>query len=95
MSHSIQTNGDADLAADCRKWQARSAELLEERNRLAAELAQVRSERDSYLKTVHHFMRKELPAPTYTKEELLACVGQDQPLAEFIADLKRDMENGA
>jgi hypothetical protein len=95
MSHSIQINGDADLAADCKKWQARVAELLEERDRLASELAKVTSERDAYLKTVYHIMSKDLKPPTFTKEELLACVDQEPPFPEFIAELKREMGNGA
>ena len=92
MSIATQSNGlmvvDAATAS-----QARIAELTAERDRLRAELTQVTTERDNYLKSVVHFMCTDYECP-YTKEELLACVGREKPLAELIDELSRDMEVG-
>ena len=35
-----------DLAAECKKWEQRYAEIIEERDRLRAELAKTQQERD-------------------------------------------------
>jgi len=93
MSKPTETNGALDLAAECKKREQQCAELMEERDRLRTELAKVKSERDSYLKTVYYYLRKEAPAPDFTKEEMLACVGQEPPLEEFIAELEREMRD--
>jgi hypothetical protein len=91
MSKHIETNGTPGLAAEGETWEKRCAELLEEREGLRTELAKVRSERDSYLKTVYHFMGKDFTPPDLIKQEMLACVGQEPPLEEFIAQLDREM----
>ena len=88
MAISTQTNGAADIAADFKTLQA-------ERDQLRAELDKVKSERDSYLKSLYYFMRKEAPPPDFTKEELLACVDNEPPLEDVIAELEREMRSGA
>jgi hypothetical protein len=91
MSNPIQTNGNSDLQAECKKWQARTAELLQERDRLATELAKAKTERDLYMKSIGRLM-SEMAAPlTLSKEEMLACVGKEKPLDEFILELEREM----
>jgi hypothetical protein len=81
MSKPIETNGTPELA-----------QLKEELERLRTELAFVKRDRDSlarlYLKSL-----PEEPPPPFTKEELLAFVGQAPPLEEFIAELEREMNS--
>ncbi|MBI3821983.1 MAG: hypothetical protein HY289_04800 [Planctomycetes bacterium] len=81
MSKPIQTNGTAE-----------SAQLTEELDRLRAELAKVKSERDAYRKIFLQNLPEE-PPPSFTKEEALTWVGQAPPLGEFIAQLEREMNS--
>jgi hypothetical protein len=91
MSDTTQTNGNTDLHAECKKWQARSAELLEERDRLALELLKATKERDLYLKTIGRLMSEAAAPLALSKEDMLACVGKEKPLDEFILELEREM----
>jgi hypothetical protein len=90
MSTSTETNGTPDLAAECKKWENLCGEMLAERLKLREELARTQTERDSYRKTVLDFMRKDLSPPPYTKEQMLAFVGQAEPFDEFIAEIGRE-----
>ena len=90
MSKPIETNGTPELAVECQKWEKQCAELLAERERMCAELAKVKSERDSYLKTVYHFMCKDYTPPDLTKEQIFALVRDEPTFEETIAELKRE-----
>jgi hypothetical protein len=89
MSNPIDTNGTPDLAPECKKWEARCAELAQERDRLSAELAKVTSERDSYLKTVYYYLRKEATPPDFTREEVFAAVENEQSFADLVDELNK------
>ena len=91
MSNPIVTNGVPDVGAESIAWESRCAEVTAERDRLREEIEKVKSERDSYLKSLYYFLRKEAPPPDFTKEEMLAFVGQEPPLEDFIAELEREM----
>jgi hypothetical protein len=90
MSNPTETNGTPDLAAECRKWESRCAELTEERDRMRAELAKLQAERDQYLKTVYYFVSKDYTPPDFTKEEALALAETEPTFAELIAELERE-----
>jgi hypothetical protein len=81
MSKPNETNGTTEIAR-----------LTEELERLRAELAKVKRDRDAYRKLYLKSL-PEGPPPPFTKEEALAWVGQAPPLEEFIAELEREMNS--
>jgi hypothetical protein len=95
MSKPTDTNGTPDLAAAVKELEARCAELERERDALRADLVKLRGERDSYAKAVGSLMAKESSVPSFSREEMLAFVGQEPPLEELIAELEREMRSGA
>lgn len=95
MAGSIETNGTPSLADECKKWEKQCAELARERDELRAELAQVKTERDSYLKTVHWYLRKELPPPEFTREELVAHRDDKPNILDVIAEMESNLEKPA
>ena len=95
MATATETNGTPDLAAQCKKWERQCAELSEERDRLLAELAKTKSERDAYLKEVYFHFRKEAPAPSFTKEEVFAHLDDKPTIHDLIAELEQDVEKPA
>jgi uncharacterized coiled-coil DUF342 family protein len=92
MSKPIETNGTPDLAVECKQREQQCAELIEERDRLRAELAKVKSERDSYLKTVYYYLRKEAPPLTFTKEEVFAHLDDKPNVLDVIAEMVQRLE---
>lgn len=72
-------NGKASLEKRCRT-------LVKERNRLRAEIAQLRQERDDYRRAVISSLMKE--PVDYDMKELLAQFGKQQPFEEFLAELE-------
>ena len=94
MSTAIEKNDTSDLAAECKKWEQRCAQMIEERERLRAELAKMKAECELYRKSLFRQMCKEYTPPNFTKEEMLAFVDQAPPLQEFIAELEREMRTG-
>jgi hypothetical protein len=72
-------------------WKKLCQELKAEQELLRAEIAEVKDERDACLKA----LKVTLPEKDYsfTKEELLAQVGQLPPLKDVIAKLKRELGN--
>ena len=84
-----------DLAGECKKWEQRCAEVIEERDRLRAELAKTQQERDAYLKTVYYYIRKEAPAPTFTREEVFAHLDDKPTFEELVAEIEQRLERPA
>jgi hypothetical protein len=66
-------------------------ELKTERDQLRSELAEVKQERDAYLKA----LKATLPEKEYsfTEKDILSHMGQLPPLEEVIAKLKRELGN--
>jgi hypothetical protein len=76
--------------ADQGRWQELVHNLEGEWKRLNRELIQVREERDQ--------LRKALAALTWkgcslTKEEIVAQIGKEKPLREFLEELRQHLEN--
>ena len=68
------------------RWQRLCKELVEERDRLRAELAETRQERDYFLDVVYDLTGKEF---SFSKEEVFSQVAANkQSLGEFIHDLE-------
>ena len=95
MSSSTDTNGAPDLAAECKKWEKQCADLTNEREHLEAELAKVKAERDSYLKTVYYYLRKEATPPDFTREEVFAHINDRPTFEEVVAEMERQLEKPA
>lgn len=69
------------------RWQQMCKELIEERERLRAELAQTKSERDEFRRAlIAPFAAKEVP---FAKEEALASLDERPTLHELIEELDR------
>jgi hypothetical protein len=67
-------------------WQQLCRELTAERDQLKTALAKVQRERDVYLESLYVLTREEFD---FDKDALLAAMGTQKPLEEFIADLER------
>jgi hypothetical protein len=83
-SHPLRDSGgnQVSLEEKCRQ-------LTEECARLRAKLEEVQRERRDYLRALITFMPKE--EIRYTKEELLAFVGQKPTLEELIDELEAEL----
>jgi hypothetical protein len=79
-----------DIGAKSPDWERLCGELLQEREQLRQELAETRAERETYLKAVYYYLRKEASAPTFTKEEVFAHLDDKPTFAELIAELERE-----
>jgi len=92
MSTPIETNGAPDLAAERAKWEKQCAELIEDRERLRAELAKTQAECEGYRKSLFHQMCKDYTPPNFTKKEQEAAIAHldDKP---SILDLIAELEN--
>ena len=103
MSNIIQTNstpggefqahfgappGAQDPKAECEKWERLCAELLAERERLRASLAQARADHE---KSVLAAMFAEFK-PTLTMAEVYAQVDRETSMDQIIADLQSELE---
>jgi hypothetical protein len=93
MTISIETNGAAEVSAESKAWEERCAELTQERDQLREDLAKAQSERDSYLKSLYYFLRKDAPPPDFTKEELFAHADDKPSIHDVIAELEKGLEN--
>jgi hypothetical protein len=86
--------GDAPGVNELKSELDRSVEmcrqLLDERENLQARLQQLQAERDMYLDAVYALTHKEFD---FDKDELLAQCANQQPLAEFLAELEADSGN--
>ena len=67
-------------------WQQLCHELIAERDQLKTALAKAQHERDVYLESLYALTHEEFD---FDKEALLASMGTQKPLEEFIADLER------
>jgi hypothetical protein len=89
---SIATQANGAKIEETTSAPATIAELIAERDRLRAELAQTQTERDSYLKTVYYYLRKEAPIPTFTKEEVFAHIDDKPTFEDVVAEITKSLE---
>ncbi len=66
-------------------WRKALNEMQQEWDRLHQEIAQLRTERDQLSKALVALLREPI---TLTEEEILAQVGHEQPLREFLQELR-------
>lgn len=79
-----------DSIAESRKCEQRCAEMIEECDRLRAELAKMQAERDQYRKSLLFYLAKESEPPTFTREAVFAAVETEPSLGELLAELKKE-----
>jgi hypothetical protein len=67
-------------------------DLIGERDRLRAQLAQVEAERDQYRRSLSAMLAKDYRGLALDKETVFAQMVKKPTLAEVIADLEREQE---
>ncbi len=83
--------GTADVAAECKKWEKLCGELLAEREKLRAEMAQMRREYDACKKSLFHLAFKD-DKFDYDREIAFAHLDDKPTLEELIAELENAPE---
>lgn len=68
------------------RWQQVCKDLVEERERLRKELAEAERDKKRYLRAIHDLM--EETGADFTKEEVMALVGQSPSIDELIENLR-------
>jgi hypothetical protein len=84
--------GSKDAQAELERCVEMCKELLAEREQLRAEVARLSRERNFYYHAANQLMQEEHKKFTMSKEEALALVGNQPPLAELIAELEAEGE---
>jgi hypothetical protein len=79
--------GSSDLAAECKKWENLCADLLAQREKLRAELAQMCREFDICKKSLYHLVFKN-DAADFDLELALSHIDDKPTLEELIAQLE-------
>jgi hypothetical protein len=69
-------------------WRETLTEMQHEWARLNKEVAQLRSERDQLAKALLAMLPDEV---TLSDEEILAQIGREQPISEFLQDLRAEV----
>jgi hypothetical protein len=90
LQNGFGSHSKTDISAKSPDWEHQCGELLREREQLRQELAETKAERDTYLKTVYYYLRKEAPQPTFTKEAVFAHLDDKPTFSELIAELERE-----
>ena len=83
--------GSGEPATERQQWEQLCQELLEDRDRLRAEMAKTQGERQQYHKSLLTLLAKEMKPEDYdfTYEEILAQSDKGQSLQDFIAELEQ------
>ena len=87
QAHFGSPPGSPDLTAECKKWETLCAELLAERQKAREELAKTQQERDQYLKSLYHVLRKDYK-PDFDQEIAFAHIDDKPTIQELIAKLE-------
>jgi hypothetical protein len=82
------TPGSQEAKAELEQCVQMCNELLAEREKLRAEVVRLNVERDFYYHAANVLMQEAGKNYTMEKEEMLALVGKQAPLAELIAELE-------
>ena len=97
MSNSTQTpfvplpNGSSpppSWEAERRALEDKLRAAIADRDRLQSELQTIKAQRDQYLKSLHALTWEDVD---FDKDELLARMGKNEPFAEFLADLEKEL----
>ena len=82
--------GSADLAADCKKWENLCGELLAEREKLRADLAELQRMYDACSKTLFRLKCKDykFELDQRAQDDALAHIDDKPTVAEIIAELQ-------
>lgn len=90
QAHFGSTPGSADLAAECKKWEKLCGELLVDRDKLRAELDELRRMHDACCKTLFHLKCKEwkFDFDQGAHDDALAHIDDKPTVAEIIAELQ-------
>ena len=83
------TSGSGAVKKELARWQELCRELLAERERMRAELAQVREERDQYIQRVYYLIREDVP---FTREEVFASLGKSPSIEDWIKKFRGELE---
>ena len=81
-------NNETPETAFPTNWREVLNEMQREWARLHQEVAQLRSERDQLSKALVALLREEV---TLSEEEILAQIGHEKPLREFLQDLRAQL----
>ena len=81
--------GSRDAAAECKKWEKLCGELLQEREKLRAELAHAQRERDAFQTAVMRLECENYQSPL-TKEELFAGAVYEPTIPSMLERLKNE-----
>jgi hypothetical protein len=65
--------------------------MQREWDRLHQEIAQLRTERDQLSKALVALLREEV---TLSEEEVLAQIGHEKPLREFLQEMRAELSRG-
>ena len=93
QTHFGSPPGSSSLAADCKNWENLCGKLLAEREKLRAELAQMRREYDACRKTLFHFQCRDYTPPDFDREQAFAHIDDKPTVEELIAELQNAPEN--
>src|SRR5438876_9669967 len=89
VGHGANASVPAMAANSAVDWERRCQELTAERDRLQKEMAEVKDDRDAYLKAVNLLLpEKEC---SYTKEEILAQVCHNPSFDDLITELEIEL----
>jgi hypothetical protein len=89
QAHFGAAPGSQDARIDCEKWERLCAALLEERARLQAELAAVKTENEANLKALYALVCKDFKFDL-TMEEVYAQVDRETSLDQLVAELENE-----
>ena len=87
--HNVQT-----LVAELQRFRETVNRLTEERERLAKELAEVRSERDEYATAVHYLTRRETAITVEDIQEMEQSGLGAKDLLQLVEELARETDVG-
>jgi hypothetical protein len=83
--------GSPDVRSDCEKWERLCAQLLQERERLLAELARTRAQNAADLRSLAAVL-SENPEFNLSMEEVYAQVDRESSLETIIAEMEREAQ---
>jgi uncharacterized coiled-coil DUF342 family protein len=81
-------NNEPSTADVPRNWREMLTALEKERDGLQKQIAQLRSERDQLTRALVELLREEV---TLSEQEILAQLGQEKPLREFLGELRAEL----
>ena len=81
-------NDEMALPAFPNNWRELLNEMRNERDELQQQVAQLRTERDQLSRALLNLLREEV---TLSEQEILAQIGHEKPLREFLRELRAEL----